>query len=395
MDQELHPSVKIANLITIFNLAVGGILSGCTKPRSTQENILIAPNLPSATLEIAPTQSPPQPTPTQTQLPSVPEITSTIILPSPTLEPSPTVTEKPIPAYEQSRQQITEIMQNYGRVDSKYLTDQYWDRLQTNLKEQGPAERILTLEYHGDDYNMIDGTYTMTPQQFEKQMRYLMENNYHFVTGPELLMYVMGQMDLPNKSVILTTDSGNTSYKSLPRMTELFSKLEKEFGYPPHMQSFIWTKNMDIGETVLCSPDQNHPTRCWDSFRQALNSGYFTFGTHSESHRPFADLSPDQAKNDLSQSIQEIRNALGITVYSITWPHESCSVHDETLKDLGIQLGFGGRSRPILENFTYKNDNSPLCLPRNFPPNDNGVSSRPNGYTFENMLTLATTPPSP
>ena len=129
---------------------------------------------------------------------------------------------------------------------------------------------------------------------------------------------------------------------------------------------------------------------CWESFKDAMNSGFFTFGTHSESHRQFEFETSDFLYSDLEQSIDEIYDNLGIRVFAITWPHESCS-KAEILNNLGITIGFGGLSRPEKDSFVYKRDTMNLCLPRLFPPNGGSEwseSSRPFGFTLREILEL-------
>lgn len=47
---------------------------------------------------------------------------------------------------------------------------------------------------------------------FEKQIKYLVDNNYYFVTWDELNDYIDKKIDLPEKSIILTDDDGVKSF---------------------------------------------------------------------------------------------------------------------------------------------------------------------------------------
>jgi peptidoglycan/xylan/chitin deacetylase (PgdA/CDA1 family) len=229
---------------------------------------------------------------------------------------------------------------------------------------------------------MYGGGYSMTPKQFEEQMRFLMDNEYHFVTGTELTGYVEGWLTLPARSVIMTTDSGSTSMKSLPRMTALFDKLKAEYGYAPHFNSYIWTKAMTPKESTNCPED-----KCWTAFRKALESGYFSFGTHSESHDAFAEYTLDKAIADLEQSRKEIKDNMGVTVNGISWPFESCPITwMDKLKLNGFIYAYGGWSRSLGVGYTYPKDTQSMCLPRIFPPNPTGLSGRPDGLTLEQIL---------
>jgi peptidoglycan/xylan/chitin deacetylase (PgdA/CDA1 family) len=317
------------------------------------------------------------------------EATAVTSLPTKVLTVAPTVTAEPtttpVPIFDTERQQIRAVMETYGRVDEKQLTDTYWERMADQIAKYGEAKRILTLEYHGDDYYMYNGAYSMTPEQFEVQMRFLLDNDYHFVTGPELVGYLNGWLKLPARSIILTTDAGGGTFMPvLPRISTLFKSLEDEYGVAPHMLSFIWTASMNPEKEGECKDDA-----CYEVYRTALNTGYFTFGTHTETHRDFANLKEDDATWDLQTSMDKIQEELGIRVYSLSWPYESCSADTGMLTSLGIKYAFGGSSRSSSQLYTYANDNLPQCLPRLFPPNPNGYSGRPNNQTLEQMLNKA------
>ncbi len=303
---------------------------------------------------------------------------ATIIPPTQTLAPTST----PVP---EAQQKIRAIMEAYGQVDEKYLTEAYWAKMEADLAFQGPANRILTLEFHGDNYNMYDGSYSMTPESFYSQMEYLMANNYHFVTGPETLGFLEGWLPLPARSVILTTDSGGGgSLASFPRIIADFQALEAQYGYTPHMQSFIWTFAMEPKNSIRCKDDI-----CWNSFRVYRDSGYFTFGSHTETHADFSTFDRSTTTWDLTTNITRIHDELGLNVYSLTWPFEVCSPYADIVRQVGIKFAFGGNTRGLKQNFTYFQDPSPLCLPRLFPPNPDGYSGRPRGQSLEDMLSSA------
>jgi peptidoglycan/xylan/chitin deacetylase (PgdA/CDA1 family) len=305
-----------------------------------------------------------------------------------TLEPVMTATEVviptvlptviPVPDYVVK---LRQIMVDYGRVDEKYLSQSYWDNVSRRVDLYGPAKRILPLEFHGDNYSMFDGAYEKSPASFEKDMRYLVDNDYHFVTGPELVGYLEGWLVLPARSIILTTDSGAGSHDSFERIINLFQVLEREYGASPHMLSYIWTFGITEEESIRCKNDA-----CWEFLRDALDSEYFSFGSHTETHRHFDELTLADTKWDLTTASDEIYENLGVNVYGISWPFESCSPFIDGLHDLGYKYAFGGWTRETLKLFVYPNDDKSLCLPRVFPPNSGGQSSRPLGMTLVEML---------
>jgi hypothetical protein len=244
------------------------------------------------------------------------------------------------------------------------------------IDKYGPASKALPLEFHGDHYWFFDGAYSMAPEGFVAMMTWFQENDVWSVNGEELLGFLDGTMQLPARSVVLTTDSGASSMDSLARMVPVL----QDTGM--HFISLIWTMQMTAKETAACPDDL-----CWERFRWAKESGVFTFGTHSEYHLPLAEYNKTFGFEDLKQSITEIEDNLGISPQILSWPNESCPAWMGSLDELGIKAAFGGRSRPIAQCAVYPNDDLRYCLPRLFPPNThNGLSGRPEGMTLEEMI---------
>jgi len=310
-------------------------------------------------------------------LTTVPTVAPTTVSPTtvPTTVPTNVVPEKVL--------KIREIMEQYGHVDEKYLTESYWTQLDSMVEKYGPAQRIVPFEFHGDNYN-FEGACNMTPEKFEELMRYLLDHEVHFVTGPELVGFLEGWLELPARSIILTSDSGRSSKDSFSRIIPLFQRLEAEYGVSPHMMSFIWTDGMTEAETMACKDDF-----CWQLFRDVIDSGYFTIGSHTETHRHFNEVTLSDTRWDLTQASSEIYDNLGVNVYGITWPFENCSPYNPLLEELGYKFAFGGWTRQTTMLYVYAEDNMPLCLPRLFAPNTDGYSSRPVGMTIDDLLSTA------
>jgi peptidoglycan/xylan/chitin deacetylase (PgdA/CDA1 family) len=258
-------------------------------------------------------------------------------------------------------------------------TNVHKSEIEIKIEKYGIARSIPSFEYHGDNYDMYSG-YAMEPTYFAKQMEWLAENDFHSVTEPELLGYLDGTLQLPGRSIILTTDSGNTSQNSLNRMIPVLKD------YKMHFLSFIWTNQMDQGESKACIDDN-----CWKTFEVARDSGVFTFGCHTETHRDFAKIDKNEGLNELSQSIYDIEKRLAIKVSGLSWPFESCAYTDKDLNSIGLKYAFGGNSRIIMENTVMPNDNLRYCLPRLLPPSPNGVSGRPNNMTLSDIMKRYTT----
>ena len=299
----------------------------------------------------------------------------------PTSFPTEEPTLEPTAGLSSEWEAIQARMRVYGYVQQEQLSDEYRSELTRKLEQYGNAGNILTLELHGDNYNMYDGRYSLTPEAFYNQVDTLMSSDYHFATLHEVEGFVQGWFPLPARSVILTTDISSQTIDSLYSITQIFQELEKVHGYKPHMLVFPWTGDMVERPGIACDADS-----CWQALRDANSSGYFTFGSHSTTHPDFATLTTQQAVKDLHGSSSEIADQMGLRVYALAWPFEVCSADADIIAELGFTLAWGGSTKPLEINYTAWQDPRPLCLPRLFPPAPSGVSMRPDGQTLQQML---------
>lgn len=280
-----------------------------------------------------------------------------------------------------AREMIRNRMMDYGQIEEEQLSIAYWERITDRISLYGSARNILTLEYHGDDYTMYDGRYSMSPASFFDQVAYLMSQDYHFVTMHEAEGFVYGWLELPMRSVILTTDISDLHVNSMLSMVETFESLSLTFGYGPHMLAFIWTGAMNAG---ACADNT-----CWQTLNQANQSGFFTFGSHSTTHHDFGLISSEDGVWDLQESMRVMQDEMRINAYTLAWPFETCSPFPDSIANLGLTLAWGGSTKPLSQNYTAWMDSRPFCLPRMLPPNIEGISMRPPGMNFQDMLDSA------
>ena len=310
----------------------------------------------------------PTPLPTPTPRATLPPTLTPTLLPTPTATIEPTATPNPDPATWTKE----EVLANHEKERLAYL------------EEQGPAQSIPALEYHGDNYRIPFGAAVveLDPEGFESQMAWFHENRVHAITGEELRQWLNGDLELPARSVILTFDLGNNGLNSVPRMLEVFRKYQM-FGI-----FTITHYGMDAGTSILCPDD-----RCWEAFRIAYNSGYATIGTHTISHNDFALKDEKEGMAEIEESKQIIEENIGngCQVFTLTWPLESVPAWAKNLKTIGIDIAFGGYTYPILENAVWKDKPEDwFKLPRVLPPNSNGISGRPSGRTLEEIMKMYT-----
>ncbi|MGD8813885.1 MAG: polysaccharide deacetylase family protein [Anaerolineales bacterium] len=264
-------------------------------------------------------------------------------------------------------------------INTQPITDRRALARSKRIKVQGVATRAMALEFHGDHYYMYSGAYCMDPETFVYLMEWLRDNDVWAMNGEELVGYINGTMDMPARSIILTTDSGNTSKDSLARMIPVLQNTGL------HFISFIWTRHMLGSEHERCASDS-----CWEAFRAARDSGVFTFGSHTESHRDFATLPDYEGIRDILQSKAEIEENLGVVPTLLSWPFESVPRWASSLRDHGFEGAFAGAVRfPMVNNVVLPNEPQVWTMPRLLPPNVGTLTSgRPSGLTIEEMMAM-------
>lgn len=145
------------------------------------------------------------------------------------------------------------------------------------LYEDG-FQGVPILCYHKFDEGG-SSTMNMPSDLFEKQMRYLKENNYHTISPADLLGFLNFSQQIPRRSVLITVDDG---YRSV---YEVAYPILKRYGFVATL--FIYTDYIGLSSKALS----------WDDLRQLKAAG-FTIGSHSVSH---ADLTR-QGKDETDQA---------------------------------------------------------------------------------------------
>lgn len=80
---------------------------------------------------------------------------------------------------------------------------------------------IAVLGYHGvvsdkeEKENYVSNPYFMSVSQFEKQMKYLAENNYQCLSMKEVENYYHGKKEISKKAVCLTFDDGYKNFNTV------------------------------------------------------------------------------------------------------------------------------------------------------------------------------------
>ena len=128
----------------------------------------------------------------------------------------------------------------------------------------------------------------MPAHVFEKQMRYLKENNYRVIILGDLYDFLQYRRSLPERSVIITIDDG---YRSA---YDIACPILNEFGFKATL--FIYTNYVGISEGAIT----------WDQLREMKARG-FEVGAHTVTH---CDLTKVQEGEDDQAYFARIRKEL-------------------------------------------------------------------------------------
>ena len=129
------------------------------------------------------------------------------------------------------------------------------------------------LMYHSITKNAnLSNNYIISAAQFEEDLKYLKENGYTTILMQDLINYVNGNGDLPEKPIILTFDDGyfNNYLYAFPLLEKYDSKAVLSIiGY----YTDLYSKTPDE------NPSYSHVT--WDNVNEMIKSGRVEVQNHS------------------------------------------------------------------------------------------------------------------
>jgi biofilm PGA synthesis lipoprotein PgaB len=220
-------------------------------------------------------------------------------------------------------------------------------------------EKLTILSYHeiAEPGEALSPDYAVRPTLFVRQMDWLRNNGYHFVTVDELLADEAGRKPLPDKAVLITFDDG---YRS---MYDHAWPILKAWKIPAVVAVVgVWeddrtTVNFDgkiIPRAKLMS---------WKELRELADSGLVEIGSHSfDMHRgikgnPQGSEEPaattrqwlgtdkgyetevvyrQRVENDMAKSSSDIKDHIGRAPRVIAWPYGR---YNSIVRDAAVRRG--------------------------------------------------------
>lgn len=194
------------------------------------------------------------------------------------------------------------------------------------------------------------GSMNMTPQKFESQIKWLVDNGYNIIPLKEAVAYLQGKRaTLPNKSIVITADDGWSSV-----YTYMYPIIKK---YKVPVTLFIYPQTISSGKNAMT----------WEQLKELQQTGLFDIQSHTYDHPNFKIAKRNMSevkfanyvRNQLVNSKKILEEKLQINIAYLAWPF---GIYNDYLQkaaaDAGYSMAFSIDARPANRSF------KPMAQPR-------------------------------
>lgn len=165
----------------------------------------------------------------------------------------------------------------------------------------------------------LDLTWTVAPKNFQAQMEWLAQRNYHSITMSALIGHLKQGTLLPAKPIVISFDDGWVDDYAVA-----FPLLKKDNFIGTF---FVYTQ--PIGHSQL--------TLSWDQIKEMSAAG-MDFQGHTLTHPHLTQLSPDSAAREIGDAKKTLEAHLGKSIVTFAYPFgEYNSVVLELVKRAGFE----------------------------------------------------------
>lgn len=170
------------------------------------------------------------------------------------------------------------------------------------------------LMYHSIDDSLPPSGMNMTSKKFEEQLQFMLKNSYKFYKISELKNIASAK----GRKAAITFDDGFANNYS---------------------QAFPILKKHNIPATIYLSPKKPDQEFLSDmQIKEMQESGLIEFGAHTINHINLTDVSDEEAKIEMVESIKYVDEITGVKCKSFAYPYGRYDQrHVYMLRDLGIE----------------------------------------------------------
>jgi len=167
---------------------------------------------------------------------------------------------------------------------------------------------VSILMYHSIDNNNV--FFTVKPEIFEKQIKYLKDNNYNVISLAELVKILELNNDLPKKTIVLTFDDGfEDNYLNVWPVL-------KKYNFP----ATIFLATGLVGQEI--NNVQSIPLKAlgWQEIQEMHQSGLIDFQPHTVSHQRFDRIDLKEIEQEIIDSKRMVEEKLNKKCYFFAYP---------------------------------------------------------------------------
>jgi peptidoglycan/xylan/chitin deacetylase (PgdA/CDA1 family) len=187
------------------------------------------------------------------------------------------------------------------------------------------TNKIAVLEYHHFQDPPVSSV-TISPQEFEHQVRFLRQNGFHFISFRQMEDFLYRKGHVPTNAVVVTTDDGYLSvWKQM---------------YPVVVKEKVPVMNFLITSRIVKQRPNETPKMLLTDLEEAKKSPWMAFGAHT---------------HDLHREIMGQNEKLGPALVTVARGETNQGYHNRVKKDLVT-------SYQMIQKL-QKSDSIPLAFP--------------------------------
>ncbi|HKJ33508.1 MAG TPA: polysaccharide deacetylase family protein [Balneolales bacterium] len=194
------------------------------------------------------------------------------------------------------------------------------------------SHNIKVLVYHRivDDEELAQKNWMCVHvDQFYKHLKWIEQMGYTSITLEDYWLYMMGELQLPRKPIIITFDDGYEEIYKLAR------PVLQEFGMRVvlfvlgnrNLHENEWDKKLGLPAAPLLKDRQ---------IVELYDDG-FEIGAHTLNHVHLPNLSPVNAWKEIYDSKKNLESLIKGRVYSFSYPYGAIT---KDIQDMVAQIGF-------------------------------------------------------
>ena len=206
------------------------------------------------------------------------------------------------------------------------------------------GQPVPILMYHS--VSDLNDAYAVAEKDFAAQLDYLKSAGFNTVTLHELVEHEDHKAKLAAHPIVLTFDDGYQDNYS--RAFPLLKARGMRATF------FVVTRFMGEDEAHRRVEDRGGPRErrylLWSEVREMAAAG-MEIGSHSLMHKRLPDLSPEQIKEDVEKSRQELSDKLSAPVEFFAYPFNSERRHIRKIVEAGGYRGAVAGARSVGDRF--------------------------------------------